>query len=371
MNNRITDLTRSKIIEFIVIANQSGKSISGKQPDIVDFCSRFFDLSSIKSTDYRYDTASGDIYQHMVNNDDWSLEYLLTKYLGLLTIDDKIFIKFLEQLVHPIIRDDADQKFFISAINEHLHHDGFRYYIANVISGALIYQIEAISNRAGNGVKNIIFSSINKKPDIIIKDAMSNDIEIVNNADDCLVFDQPIKSEGLSWKTLVKWWETKNQVLDGTVDRSLFIRLQKSIKNSPPEKIFFNNYYKIVKNKLSLPDFPALIPQVYLHYDPISAKNLCGVKRLPRQRMDFLLLLPMHVKIIIEIDGKQHYSENNTASPRKYAEMVKEDRNLKLLGYEVFRFSGFELSADLAEETTETFITKLFDRYGINTKYNC
>src|SRR5690606_24500522 len=48
------------------------------------------------------------------------------------------------------------------------------------------------------------------------------------------------------------------------------------------------HYYRAFKD---LGDtLPALIPQVYLHYDPYTLAQLGGVGRLPRQRMDFLLL---------------------------------------------------------------------------------
>lgn len=50
---------------------------------------------------------------------------------------------------------------------------------------------------------------------------------------------------------------------------------------------------------------------------------------LNRQRMDFLLLLPRAVRIVIEIDGKQHYAEESAASPTRYAEMMRADRDLR------------------------------------------
>jgi very-short-patch-repair endonuclease len=62
--------------------------------------------------------------------------------------------------------------------------------------------------------------------------------------------------------------------------------------------------------------------------------------------MDFLLLLPGRQRVVIEVDGKQHYAEGDAASPRLYGEMVAEDRRLRLRGYEVYRFGGYELVAD-------------------------
>lgn len=56
---------------------------------------------------------------------------------------------------------------------------------------------------------------------------------------------------------------------------------------------------------------PALIPQVYLHYDPYTMREIAargGPGPLVRQRMDFLLLLPNRTRIVIEVDGKHHYA---------------------------------------------------------------
>lgn len=90
---------------------------------------------------------------------------------------------------------------------------------------------------------------------------------------------------------------------------------------------------------------------------------------LLRQRMDFLMLLPQDQRIVIEIDGKQHYAnEAGQAQPRLYAEMVAEDRRLRLAGYEVYRFGGYELchDPDSADEVVAVFFRDLFDRHGID-----
>jgi hypothetical protein len=49
--------------------------------------------------------------------------------------------------------------------------------------------------------------------------------------------------------------------------------------------------------------------------------------------MDFLLLAPNGRRVVIEVDGKQHYAEGDKASPRLYSQMVAEDRRLQLRGY--------------------------------------
>ncbi|MER5708450.1 hypothetical protein [Streptomyces sp. NPDC002122] len=63
--------------------------------------------------------------------------------------------------------------------------------------------------------------------------------------------------------------------------------------------------------------------------------------------MDFLLLTPDRSRIVIEVDGVQHYADaTGKASPRLYSEMVAEDRRLRLMGYDIYRFGGHELARD-------------------------
>jgi very-short-patch-repair endonuclease len=116
-------------------------------------------------------------------------------------------------------------------------------------------------------------------------------------------------------------------------------------------------------------DLPALIPQVYLHYDPHTRSQRNSPGPLVRQRMDFLLLLPKRRRVVIELDGQQHYADDNgRASPARYAEMVREDRGLRLAGYEVFRFGGQELRDPVAgAATVKDFFVKLLEAYGVTT----
>jgi very-short-patch-repair endonuclease len=67
---------------------------------------------------------------------------------------------------------------------------------------------------------------------------------------------------------------------------------------------------------------------------------LRGPDALLRHRMDFLLLLPRGERIVLEVDGETHYAANGRPDPRQYADGVRADRELKLAGYEVFRFGA-------------------------------
>lgn len=86
--------------------------------------------------------------------------------------------------------------------------------------------------------------------------------------------------------------------------------------------------------------------------------------------MDFLLLLPHRVRVVLEIDGHQHYSigegDDARPSPSTYAKTVRADRHLRLAGYEVYRFGGHELyTKEAAECVVKEFFTKLFHRHGV------
>ncbi|GDY69845.1 MULTISPECIES: hypothetical protein [Streptomyces] len=49
--------------------------------------------------------------------------------------------------------------------------------------------------------------------------------------------------------------------------------------------------------------------------------------------------------------------------PRLYAEMVAKDRRLRLAGYEIYRFGGFELTAPGGEQILAAFFTELLGRH--------
>lgn len=210
-------------------------------------------------------------------------------------------------------------------------------------------------------VQNLIFAADGPKPEIILSDATTNQIRIVKNAEYCLVYDRNLGANGLMWHELVSWWRDLNdlQSEDRTESsQQLYKRLYGTLANKP-EKTLFKVYFETLHDRLG-DKLPALIPQVYLHYDPFTAKQLGGLSRVPRQRMDFLLLFPNRIHVVIEIDGKQHYSESDgKASPKRYAEMVAADRELKLNGYEIFRFGGYEF---LDQNSPNKIIGEFFSR---------
>lgn len=223
----------------------------------------------------------------------------------------------------------------------------------------------------GGGVagptKNLIFAASGPKPEIVLRDAMNNDIEIVKNAEYCLVYDEPVPAEGLRFSRLVAWWRDREQLPETVGDREVGLAVHhrsRASLDSEAERVVFDAYAARYKDTF---DIPALVPQVYLHYDPYDQRtrrqNGNG-RPLARQRMDFLLLFSDRRRVVIEVDGKQHYAVDDKASPNLYARMVAEDRRLRLAGYEVFRFGGAELFRPDSPKMLADFFDQLASRMG-------
>lgn len=369
-NKTISKITRTKLFEEILLASQDSfeNPISGNM-DLDKFLKRIFPLDEMPSTDPRFQTATEDIWKHMVMNNDWDYLYLLGEYLGVINGPDDQFVKFIEEMVHPIIRKETEQEKYVAIINRHIERDGYKLQSYAQISGYAVYSVVARnSGKLENEIKNLVFASDGPKPEIVITDMLSNEIKIVKYENHCLIYNKPIAENGLSWGDLKSWWIENQNGTGSKADIELYNRLVKSLPtSSPPERLLFDTYMRKI-DPISDDKLPVLLPQVYLHYDPYTFRELHGAKNLVRQRMDFLILFSKFERVVIEVDGKQHYSDNNVPSPQKYAEMVAEDRRIRLAGYELYRFGGYELQGQNGEKIAEEFFKMLMAKHKIRIK---
>ena len=281
-------------------------------------------------------------------------------------------------------RRDEEQAKLASMISQALKRDAFTVRQVGVESGYAIYGIVWDQSGVAGWMKNLIFASIGEKPELVIRDAVNNDVEIVKYADKVLVFDRPLPSSGpLLWKDLQEWWAESRGLGDPAVAKAqLYRRLLQAVRaaRSPGEYTLFHCYYERYGGSLG-ERLPVLIPQVYLHYDPYTHRERGDERYLVRQRMDFLLMLDHGVRIVIEVDGRHHYAVADQADPamyvanaKRYADMVAEDRRLRLRGYEVYRFGGHEfLDVDLdswtvgpcAQQVTTEFFDRLLKKHRV------
>lgn len=293
----------------------------------------------------------------------------MLEHCGFFGWPDQRVTKFLESLLHPEARTGEEQSLWAAMIADHLSADGFFVTQTDRISGHPVFGIRWKSSGVDGKPKNLIFASIGPKPELGFADAINNDITVLRNGEYCLVYERPIPDEGLTWEDLVHWWANREgkDPQQKPIRDALGRRLMESLKSSPAELHLFRNYILHIKERAGQLA-PALIPQVYVHFDPVTIEQLRQRgerERFLSQRMDFLLLLPNRVRVILEVDGQQHYSDQGIPVPATYARTMASGRDLQLVGYEVYRFGGWELTKERAEATVVHFFEKLFQLHGI------
>ena len=144
-----------------------------------------------------------------------------------------------------------------------------------------IYSVVPLNPGVNGQLKNIIFAS-KYKPEIVLSDALNNDVTIVNNADKCLVYDEPIGEHGITWKELQDWYDNGLYMLDTGTDMVTF--MGNSLGDSPMEQLFFNTYLELAAEKDG--KLPALFPQVWLYYDPKLQKDRIAERKINRWKRE-------------------------------------------------------------------------------------
>jgi hypothetical protein len=135
---RITQITRRDIADAIIVekVNWSGRL------EEHEFLARLFDLSSLPSTDGRFTDAAGDLWQHRVNNPlDWNDDWVFyDRRFNLMACDDELFLRFLCETVHPVVRPDVEEsKKLCQLFNRYLKNDGFQLVEKTRMSGRPVY----------------------------------------------------------------------------------------------------------------------------------------------------------------------------------------------------------------------------------------
>lgn len=134
---KISQLTRRDIIDSIVAEkiNWCGRLEES------EFLSRLFDLQSLPSKDDRFDDAAGDIWQHRVNNFDWDDDWVFyDSRFNLMNGDDEVFLRFLCETLHPIVRSDVtESERLCQMYNQFLRNDGFQLVERTRLSNQPVY----------------------------------------------------------------------------------------------------------------------------------------------------------------------------------------------------------------------------------------
>ena len=147
MTRTISEVTRRAVFDYLTTEHVEW---SGRlQED--QFLGRLYDLEAMRSDDYRYSNALGDIRQHRSNWMDWDDDWVFydSRFLLLHGSDDH-FLNFLRETVNPVVRPDTDEaNALVAAYNKLLAPDGWALEVSNQISERPVFELR----QAGQSVE--------------------------------------------------------------------------------------------------------------------------------------------------------------------------------------------------------------------------
>ena len=167
-DGKISDETRTAVLDEI---RARGTVWFGALNE-ADFLNRLFDLKSMPSSDSRFDSAQGDIWQHCINNDDWPLDWIFSdSRFRLYEVEQKKFLEFIVEVLHPIVRKDAkEQEQLTVAFNGHLRRDGWELVENVIVDGRPTYVAERKVRNLGNATQRIMAVAASLNSDNLYED---------------------------------------------------------------------------------------------------------------------------------------------------------------------------------------------------------
>lgn len=136
--------------------------------NIVKFLDKLLNLKSLPSEDTRFDNAYNDALKHLVMNDDWEYNYVLTERFNIVD-DNNIFIQFLNKIVNPELRKDEDEIIkYLLILNPYLEKEGLVFDLKSYNEeGISIYEVsnfDESNNLSSSIIKNIIPFFVDNEP---------------------------------------------------------------------------------------------------------------------------------------------------------------------------------------------------------------
>ena len=141
LEREITEPTRRNIADELSLRDMAPNG----RVDEVQFFSRLFNLNELPTHDHRahqFPNMAADLWQHRVNNPmDWPDGWWWTDdRLALLHAPDETFLRFLAEMVHPIIRPDpAERETYLEVFNRHLTAEGWEIGLVSQVGAHPIY----------------------------------------------------------------------------------------------------------------------------------------------------------------------------------------------------------------------------------------
>jgi hypothetical protein len=232
-NSQITlsRVTRKNVIDLMKIR----RIYWGGGLDQVDFLSRLYDLTELPSHDSRFSNASGDIWQHVINNDDWEPDWVFTdSRFNLMNGPDEDFLTFICEMIHPVVRSNPEEtQELCNLFNDCLKIDGWELYPKDYLGGRIIYGARPLHGRlslehirettakleAGYIHRQIkrMESSVETDPDLAIGTAK----DLVESCCKTILYERGVQPEGkLELTNLIKATLKELQLLPDDIDAS-------------------------------------------------------------------------------------------------------------------------------------------------------
>jgi hypothetical protein len=134
----ISEVTRRNLFDALRV---QGTGWAGRLQE-TEFLGRIWNLADLPSHDPRHKDASGDIWRHRVlNPDDWPDDWIYSDSLfNLLRCDDEIFLRFLCEMIHPVVRPESQEvQALLHLFNDALASDQFEMVERARISGRPVF----------------------------------------------------------------------------------------------------------------------------------------------------------------------------------------------------------------------------------------
>lgn len=176
---KITPVTRRDIIDALIAENVNW---SGRLEE-PEFLSRLFDLTNLPSTDHRFTDAAGDVWKHRVVNSDWNEDWVFyDRRFNLLHADDEVFLRFLCETIHPVVRPDPTEvEKLCQLYNQYLRNDGFELVEKTRLSGKPVFTGRYSGHFPTPGVTAIRATFVGTDPSYVAQQITRMEAAVVND----------------------------------------------------------------------------------------------------------------------------------------------------------------------------------------------
>jgi len=142
----VSDITRNNLAKALSMFALGGKG------DLMELLREHFpDIDRHGSHRDMGATIADEVDRHAVRNDDWDSDEIL-KRVGFLTCSQARLFHFLEDVLHPVRRDERSQDKLVALLNPILRRDGYCFAESEKISGYPVYKVRATGARPSDAL---------------------------------------------------------------------------------------------------------------------------------------------------------------------------------------------------------------------------